>query len=244
MNSIELTKCYVRHRDNYPETVCQDYARRGFWELGIEVVPFEGFGDIEEIKDFGPTVGISGYIGDVHAALTKLGKPIPSNFDYPDELKTWWNRNIWKSTLDEVRASTNRFFVKPIEQKAFTGFVWENDATSRKRIVTCDDFTEVWCSDVLDFRAEYRVFVLDGKVLDARLYKGKWNMVPNSWNPVEVMIYYFKSAPRAYCLDVGVIENGSIALVEVNDGFAFGPYGLLPTLYARMLSARWSEMTK
>lgn len=244
MENIELTKCYVRHREGYPETVCQDYARRGFWELGIEVVPFEGFGDINSIDDLGPTVGISGYVGDIHTALTKLGKPTPANFDYPQELSDFLNRKIWKSTLSEVRASTNRIFIKPIEQKMFTGFIWEDDVASRRKIVTCDDSIEVWCSDALNFVAEYRIFVLDGKILDVRFYKGKWDKIPNSWHPATAMVYYFKSAPRAYCLDIGILENGSIALVEVNDGFAFGHYGLLPTLYARMLSARWNEMTK
>ena len=48
-------------------------------------------------------------------------------------------------------------------------------------------------------------------------------------------------ANRAYCLDVGCLEDRSTLLVEVNDGYAFGAYGLRPELYMKMISARWEE---
>jgi len=53
-----------------------------------------------------------------------------------------------------------------------------------------------------------------------------------------------KKAPNAYCLDWGVLQDGRTVLVEMNEGYAFGHYGLNPISYARMLSARWFEMTK
>lgn len=49
--------------------------------------------------------------------------------------------------------------------------------------------------------------------------------------------------PRGCALDFGVDDRGRTLLVEANDGFALGAYGLPPLLYARLLSARWSEMT-
>jgi len=51
-----------------------------------------------------------------------------------------------------------------------------------------------------------------------------------------------KQAPWAYCLDWGIDEKGRTLLVEMNDGYAMGHYGLNPALYARMLSARWYQM--
>jgi hypothetical protein len=36
----------------------------------------------------------------------------------------------------------------------------------------------------------------------------------------------------------------SVGLVEVNDGYARGCGGLLPSLYAELLRARWEELTE
>ena len=43
-------------------------------------------------------------------------------------------------------------------------------------------------------------------------------------------------------MDVGVLDDGRSALVEANDGFAVGRYGLDPNAYADMLAARWRQL--
>ena len=241
---IEATKFYIRYREDSPETEVIDYARRGMWTLNVESVPFYWVDDIEKMDDLGPTVGISGWIGDVHAALKKMGKPIPPNVDYPDELQEYLGRKIWQGTLDEVRKSTQPLFVKPIEHKLFTGFVWNNDRASRMRVVTQSSDTPVLIAEPIQIAAEYRSFILYNKVVDCRLYKGDWSKAPNR-DIVESAVKKMKKvAPNAYCLDWGVLEDGKTILVEMNEGFAFGHYGLNPVTYARMLSARWMEMTK
>ena len=60
-------------------------------------------------------------------------------------------------------------------------------------------------------------------------------MIPST---IEKMVSCFCSAPAGYSLDVGVTESGETALVEVNDGFSLGTYGLDPIEYAKLLSAR------
>lgn len=37
-------------------------------------------------------------------------------------------------------------------------------------------------------------------------------------------------------------DDSRTLLVEANDGFSFGSYGLDPKLYVRMLAARWREL--
>ena len=66
-----LKKCYIRHFNNYPVSEPTECAKRGCYLMGIEVVPFECPEEIDSIEDFGPEVGISSYIGDVHRALRK-----------------------------------------------------------------------------------------------------------------------------------------------------------------------------
>jgi len=174
MELIEATKFYIRHRESYPETVLGDYSRRGFAECGVELATFEWVDDIDNMCDLGPHIGVSGYIGDVHRALKRLGRPIPVNIDYPGPLHHVLGRTIRRGLLGEVRSSTTPVFVKPVQHKEFTGFVWSNRAEDRRRIVTQPDDFEVWISDFVYFRAEFRSYILRDQVLDVRLYKGDW----------------------------------------------------------------------
>jgi len=242
-SQIEATKFYIRHREGYPETELQDYARRGFWTLGVEVQPFEWVDDIDNIKDLSPTVGIAGYIGDIHRALIVNNKKIPQNIDYPDQLNYLLKRSMVRGTIGDVRKTVKSVFVKPeLEHKLFSGFMWNNDEISRRRIVTCDDDVAVWISEPISFVSEFRTFILDNKILDCRKYKGHWGYAPNISIVEGAVKNMIGHCPRAYCLDFGVTNSGETVLVEMNEGFAMGHYGLHPVQYARMLSARWHEL--
>ena len=61
-----LGKVYVRFKEGHPDSPNTFAAFDGFTQLGAEIgVPFEGFGDIEQITDLGPEVGLVGFVGDV-----------------------------------------------------------------------------------------------------------------------------------------------------------------------------------
>ena len=47
-----------------------------------------------------------------------------------------------------------------------------------------------------------------------------------------------------YGIDFGVLANGEIALVEWNDGFALGSYGLDGNIYTDLILSRWEEILK
>jgi hypothetical protein len=244
MNDIEATKFYIRHREGHPETEMMAYAQVGFYTLGVETAPFHWVDDIAAIEDLGPTVGIAGYIGDIHAGLIRAGKPIPPHNDYPEQLRRFLGREVRQTILEEVRGSTTPIFVKPVEHKAFTGFVWTGSVNDRRRVVTQHHDCPVWVSEVVDFVAEFRALHLYHRVIDVRRYKGSWSVAPDR-EIVEAGCEAFgKQAPKAYCLDWGVTADGRTLLVEKNDGFSFGHYGMPPVSYARMLSARWCEMLK
>lgn len=49
-------------------------------------------------------------------------------------------------------------------------------------------------------------------------------------------------APAGYAADFGVTGDGRTLLVEINDGYPLGCYGLQHNLYAQLLSARWAEL--
>ena len=53
----------------------------------------------------------------------------------------------------------------------------------------------------------------------------------------------YKTAPAGYSLDFGLTDTGKTLLIEVNDGYALGSYGLFYIDYAKLLAARWAELT-
>lgn len=239
-------KFYIRFREDRPESEIMAYAFIGFQTLGIETATFSWVDDIKEIPDLGPEVGISGYIGDVHEGLRCLGAPIPPNVDYPEALTDFLGRRIWTGTLGEVRASLSPVFVKPQAHKAFTGFLWggQADQTSRRRIVTHSDDVPVFMADPVHFVAEYRSFIFHRNVIDCRRYKGDWSVAPNREVVESAVKAMGEHSLDAYSLDWGVTHDGRTLLVEMNEGYSLGHYGLSPVSYARMLAARWHQMTK
>jgi hypothetical protein len=60
------------------------------------------------------------------------------------------------------------------------------------------------------------------------------------------MLYALRDAkmPVAYSIDVGVLADGRTALVECNDGFALGNYGVGARVYAEMHRDRWYQMVE
>lgn len=243
MPNIEATKFYVRYQDGHPASENFDYARRGFDLQGVETVPFTSTEEINTLKDLGPTVGIAGYIGDVLKGLQCLGKPLPEPLDYPPILKPYLGRNIRLGTLGEVVCSEEKVFVKPVQHKAFTGFVWQNDILANRNIIGHSLETPVWVSDPIVLLSEYRSFILRGEILDVHRYKGCWGLAPSRSVLEEAVDEMTPHAPAAYCLDWGIAAWNETILVEMNDGFSFGGYGLHPGYMSQMISARWYELT-
>ena len=238
-----LRKVYIRFKEDHPDGLNNFAAFDGFNQLGVETASFEGFGDIDTLDDLGPEVGLVGYVGDFWSALKKIGLSIPEPIDYPEELRPWFGREIWQTTLGQMRASTAQVFIKSVSEKLFTGFVWRSDKGDQLRVATLGDETELWASERVNFISEYRCFIKDDEILGARLYKGDWGVAIDR-RTVEAAVSAFKSSPRAYALDFGATDNGHTLLVEVNDAYALGHYGLPSVQYAKLLEARWEELTR
>lgn len=237
-----IDKFYVRYREDFPDTVNNFAALEGFRQIGIETAPFYGFGDVETL-DLGPHAGVAGFVCDVHKALEKLGLPLPDPMDYPEELQRFLGREVRSTTLGEIRRTTKPAFIKPKLLKEFTGLVWDASRGVRLSLATCPDELEVWASEIVDFVSEYRCFILNGTILDVQRYKGKWWVAPDFLEVVSSVEAYC-NAPIAYALDFGVTSDGRTLLIEGNDGYALGHYGLPSFQYAKILEARWEELTQ
>lgn len=250
---VELRKVYIRCKEGIPEKDVGISSWFGFKELGVEVVPYEWVDDVDSFNDLGPDVGVAGFTGDVERAFRKMGRTLPTLSDYPFYLDRYRYREIALSTLGAVREGRHgpRVFVKPQKLKLFTGFVYDaDDAETRRRAITEHDDTPVIVSSVVRFANEWRAFILNHQPIDVRRYKGDWkNPFHLDSQVVEdaVRLGRDNDAPRAYILDFGILrgmgdELGQTALVERNEAYSFGGYGLPHVSYARMIAARWREM--
>jgi hypothetical protein len=103
--------------------------------------------------------------------------------------------------------------------------------------------TEIWCSEPVNFVTEWRCFVRYGEIIDVRKYKGNWR-INFDYKIIEQALKKYQSSPKAYAMDFGVTEKGETLLVEVNNGYSLGCYGLFYLDYAKFLSAKWAEMTQ
>lgn len=93
----------------------------------------------------------------------------------------------------------------------------------------------------MDFRGEFRGYVCNGELVGFRHYKGDFRL-PVDFAPVEAAIQSWDALPRGCSMDWGTTADGRTLLIEVNDGYSLGCYGLLPVLYANLLESRWREL--
>jgi ATP-grasp domain, R2K clade family 3 len=218
-------------------------ADDGFRKMGWEIVPFSRL-DNPRLPDLEPADVVVGFIEDVNAALRQLGIESPAEINYPDELTHFLGRKIWRSRINYVAKHPEAWniFIKPTTiAKKFTGRL----LMSAKDLISCgDEFedTEIWCSEPVKFLAEWRCFVRYGEILGVKSYYGDWRVHFDS-QTIENAIAAYTSAPAGYAADFGVTDKGKTLLIEVNDGYSIGSYGLFPPDYARLLASRWAQMT-
>ena len=194
---------------------------------------------------------VAGEMPSVLAAMKVLGIPEPEPDDYPECLRDVLRRRVWKSTLrdvesamfDDARAS---IFVKPAERrKRFTGFVAES-CGDLARVQGASRRDPVWCSEVVSWKSEWRYYVIADRIAGADHYLGDASVRPDV-ALVEDAIRRLRVVGRAhaaYAIDFGVLVSGETALVEMNDGFSIGIYGLDPAIYAEFTIARWEELLR
>jgi len=235
---------YVQRKDDDWLNESSFALVQGLRLFGTEVRGFvpEQLPDLE----LTPAILVHGGIGCVRRALERLGAGQPDAFGGmpPVELLPFYGRRVWATTMREVRRrldSDDHVFVKPLRaQKAFTGHVTSGKCADLIVTASLDDEFEVLCSEPVCFVSEYRCFVHQGAPVGLRHYAGDCLVFPDS----EVVAAAVRAwrGPEGYALDFGVTDDGRTLLVEGNDGFALGCYGLHSCLYARLVSDRWEQL--
>ena len=164
---------YIRQSKLPSEVSINKYnAQVGAYLQGEEVILYQSFSEIKQLTSDDTVVD---YITETRALLKMMGLNVPV-YDYPIELKEFYGRKIYAGVLGEIVNIPDNWgkFIKPkAGSKIFTGKVVNG---------TCDligiglpfDYP-IWISEVVEFIAEWRCFVLDGRVLDVRPYTGDYH---------------------------------------------------------------------
>lgn len=179
-------------------------------------------------------VGSVEFMREVFTRVNKVPQPIMNT-----------DRHHNKLTLHEVRhkvANGEKLFVKPFQQKLFTGLVVDKYFISSLR--EFPDDLEVMVYDVIDhIESEWRLYILNGKIEDARNYSGDFRVSPDYDTAEEKVKRLRSQLPSAYTMDVGVTAHSTF-VVEFNDMYAIGNYGMENSSYLRLLKERYFEIIR
>lgn len=233
---------FKKHGEVNSVNPCAAYL--GFRERGYEISFFGDEGP--DVAGLTSDTVVVGGVPWIHRVLRQMGRPVPTLDAVPLSLAPLAGRRTWQATLGEVRQRVDAgqpVFVKPApdQTKAFAGHVARHYGDLAITAGLPADLM-VSCAEPLDLRAEYRVFLCHGEILGCKHYHGDFRLTPD-FAAIDAAVAAYTDAPAGCSLDFAVTAEGKTVLIEVNDGYALGAYGLNPMLYAGLLAARWHEMT-
>lgn len=193
-----------------------------------------------------PECLVFGGVATVRSYLARLGCE-PPDLDYPESLRPFMGRSVEVTSLGEIRRRYNEsgppVFVKPVRQKTFHG---QEVSRFRDLIPTShlDATTPVYCVELVEFVSEWRVYCRDDQAVGIGHYRGDPLLFPDKDEIREALLSFKmeEGRPQACALDFGIVRGGETLLVEANDMFALGSYGLDPQLYSELIEHRWTQL--
>ena len=226
----------VNFRDEYHNTNMTK-AVNGFREMGAYIIKYH---DISEIMNKLTKEDIViDYIHQIQSVFNHFN----CNYqliDYPSCFIPFYGREIKEDFISNIAENEQRWpiFMKSKKTKLFAGKVIKNIKDLRGINAYSEDL-EVFYSEVIDIRSEYRIFILYDEIKMISLYKGDYHY---KYDPIVVdqIIEAFKTwkdRPNGCGIDIGVTSDYKTIVVEVNDGYALGSYGTQDIMYAKIMSA-------
>lgn len=138
----------------------------------------------------------------------------------------------------------SKLFIKPVEIKLFTGLIL--DGMQYSCLSNLPDETKVIAYKLFNGKiiSEWRLYIHDDKLIDARNYSGEFIVSPNYEYAMTVIANNKGKFPCAYTVDIAVLESNENVVVEFNDMWAIGNYGIPNDIYLRALKDRYFQIVK
>jgi hypothetical protein len=234
-------KAYIQAQNNFPIADWAVSAYLGFREKQTDIVFFE---DIKDVPTSSWNIVVAEIIPTNHY-LQRLGIEPKRALNIPDELMKYTGRKIDYMTMGEFKMDTRLpVFVKPNRySKEFVAGVISEPQSRSFFFNNVEDDCPVLVSEVVDFVSEYRCYVINGVLKGIKHYLGDIRIFPDV-KVIDAAIADYKIAPVGYAIDFGVTSDGRTLLVECNDGWSLGNYGLDNLVYTNLLCRRWVELLK
>lgn len=223
-------KLYYRTEDGVPfDNFCSD-AAIGARNSDITAIGFE------ELPDFHPYNIVIAGVEETQAYLGREIPPINREWSKPFE-----KREIVKCLISEI--TSYPIFIKPADEvKAWTGIVVDNQQEAL--LFTQDYDKPVLSQPVMDIVSEYRVYVVANRgIVGVKHYLGDPYIVLDEKFVDDCYKASRVLTENAYTLDFGVNSDGDTFLIEVNDGWSIGNYGLAPDLYYSFVKNRFLQLS-
>lgn len=180
-------------------------------------------------------IGSVEFMKEVFSRIGKTNIRVPENS----------NRDFKSMTLGDAKilSKSKSIFIKPFDIKLFTGFVLDQMVYSSIADVSEDTMVMVYDVFSSPIKSEWRCYIRRDKVVDIRNYSGDMFTTPSE-SYLESVISSNSLFPTAYTIDIGILENGDNVVIEYNDMWAIGNYGIDNYEYFSLLKSRYFEIVK
>lgn len=238
-----MEKVYVHVKNGFPINEDIQKAIDGFEYLGYEAIPITMekmlAGDLDNLAKIYPVVGSIDFMTRLFGRLNKTPEPI----DFPEDIKQFINRKLIRTNLRfAIELEALDVFIKPVHTKLFDG-VLITDKSHYNFLKSYPPSLDIWLCDKVDITSEHRIYVHNGEMVYGCCYSGDFKISPDYFY-VAKLIASYGNAPKAYTIDIAILKNGTNTVVEFNDFWAIGGYGIAPWDYANMLKDRYFEIIK
>lgn len=181
-------------------------------------------------------VGSVEFMNEVFSRIGKTNVGLPRTSNRPFEVMTI------KEALDKT-SDGSKLFIKSVDIKVLTGIVL--DGYKYSSVNSLDPNTKVMAYDVFESKivSEWRMYVHKNKIVDSHCYNDGFDVLPD-YDYAKKVIAENIDFPCSYTLDMGVLENGRNVVVEFNDMWAIGNYGIPNDMYLKLLKDRYFEITE
>lgn len=183
-------------------------------------------------------VGSTEFMREVFKRIGLEDVRLPMNANRPCEIITL------KEAHQRVSGG-EKLFIKPIEIKLFTGLVLDGMVFTSLNGLPDDTKVMAYKPFELQILSEWRIYVHNNKMIDSRNYSGLFTLNPN-YDYVDTIIKENKGTfPCAYTIDVGILSSiEKNVVIEFNDMWSIGNYGIPNDIYLKALSDRYREITQ
>ena len=162
------------------------------------------------------------------------------------------NREHELITLKEAHqriAGGEKLFIKPVEIKLFTGLIL--DGCVQSCLENLPEDTQVMAHKPFenDILSEWRFYILNNEIKFIGNYSCDPTFFPSAAEVSDLInenAFSEVNFPCAYTIDVAVMDTFIPAqeVVEYNDMWAIGNYGMENDMYLRMLKERYFEIMR